>query len=180
MKKQMRILLLGLMCVLLPMWVWADDTQKDAMNLLITEQQVPAKQYLYSRHIIETVEEVNRLEWLHTRRLQKRLASLQLKQVAPIEYHLVFESPMYLDIAIPIDKLPSSPGEDSYKQTEPFKCLSMTFNGSPLDASEQWAVVQAEVTKRGFVWSKQNREIVVNREGFDAQQYVTELQVGIE
>ncbi len=155
----------------------ADSATKD---LQIVEKTVPANQYLYTRHMIENVEEVTRLEWLYGRKLPKRLTALDLTATGPIEYHLVFGTPMYLDIAIPIEQLPVDPGEDSYKQTLPFKCLAMVFKGSPLEASEQWSVLQAELANRGLEWNRQNREIAVNREGFDAQQHVTELQVGIQ
>ncbi len=184
-------LLAGCLAGLLPMasGFSQDDapagSDGDGIRSSISEKTVPAQYYLYSRHVIESVAEVNRIEWLHGPKLSKHAAALGVQQSGPIEYHVVEADSMYVDVAIPVAVAPTADsdapaGDEQYKLTEPFRCLSLVFTGSPIAASEQWSVLRSELESRGYVWSGENRELVVNREGFDAQQYVTELQVGIE
>lgn len=154
--------------------------QTEAGAVAITEQKVPPTDFLYSRHSIEAIEDVNRIEWVHGPKMQKRAAALGITPAGPIEYQVVTGGePMYVDVAIPVDEIPAAPGDDLYKTTQPFHCLSLVYTGSPIDASEQWQVLMDELAARALRWSGENRERIINREGFDSSKHVTELQVGI-
>lgn len=154
----------------------AADGGTDAAIVLKT---VPAKHYLFSRHPIDSIDDVTRVEWAFGPRTVKQARSLGLEETGGVEYHVVLRAPMHVDVAVPIARIPPGGNTTLYKTTSPFECLAFVHTGSPLDLAEPWARLQRAVTQRGYAASGETREIIVSREGFDASRHVTELQAGI-
>ena len=140
---------------------------------------VPARQYLYSRHPLAAVEDITRIEWVQGPRLLRQLKALGLEAAGGLEYHVTLAAPMRVDVAVPVAQVPAGADPALFKTTAPFDCLALRYTGSPLNLAGQWALLQQEVEKRGLAWTRENREVLVSREGFDAMKHVTELQAGV-
>lgn len=157
-----------------------DDAKAAAQTQpTIERKSVPPRHYFYSRHAVASLDEVTRIEWAHSPRVLKKARSLGLEASGGLEYHVYFRQPMYVDVALPVARIPPDADMSQYKTTASFDCLSLVFTGSPLDLAAQWARVQQEIATRGHSWSEENREVLISREGFDATRHVTELQAGI-
>lgn len=154
----------------------AADTEAAPAIVLKT---VPAKHYLYSRHPIASIDEVTRIEWAFGPKIVKQARALGVEEAGGVEYHVILRAPMHVDVALPVARIPPDGDMALFKTTLPFECLALVYTGSPLDLAEPWARLQRAVTQRGYAASGETRELIVNREGFDASRHVTELQAGI-
>jgi len=135
---------------------------------------------------------VGPIEWTVVPRIKRTLKGLGYEDIPPIEYHVSFEgenitdvnvaryAARVIEVAVPIDKQPEELGKFTLKQATAFKCLSLAFKGSPTESGKYWTQLYEEAKAKKYITSGENREVAVERSGYDATKYVTELQLGIQ
>jgi effector-binding domain-containing protein len=124
--------------------------------------------------------------------MKRALKQIGIDPPPPFEFHVRFAQDKIADvnaaryaarklrISVPVDREVEEIPPFTSRRSPEFRCLSFVYRGSPLDSGEQWEKLYAEAKTRNLTSSGENREIELDRKGYNAANYVTELQLGIK
>lgn len=122
---------------------------------------------------------------LVARDLFKEVAAQDLTVTGPMHWHYFGfsgdESKTFtLEIALPIADLPQEyDGRFHFKRTEPFRCVTITHEGSWYELPKSYGKLMEFVAKKNLTTNSINRELYINVDFRDSEANVTEIQIGI-
>jgi len=82
-------------------------------------------------------------------------------------------------IVLPIKARREQPVAFSYFESAPFTCACLDYRGSMADIGTGWGRLMDSVMQSGLSVTDQCREVYTTWLGFDSEENITELQVGV-
>ncbi|MDJ0723230.1 MAG: GyrI-like domain-containing protein [Desulfobacterales bacterium] len=146
-------------------------------------KQIPARNYYYAATEL-TVAGIPAFADKTFEPLFQSAGENQLEIVGPTEFIYLNAGgdptkPFRLIIGLPVRAPQSSPDAFGFLETPPFECLSEDFAGPMQHIGRAWYDLFRQVQDAGYLPGNQGREVYKDWQAFDAEDNVTELQMGI-
>ncbi len=146
-------------------------------------KQVPSRIYHYAATEL-TMAEIPAFGEATVEPLYQSAQKNQLEIIGPTEFIYLNTSgdparPFQLIIGFPVTAMKSSVDEFGFLETTPFECLAVDFKGAMRNIGQAWEDLVRQVTEAGYLLANQGREVYKDWHAFDADDNVTELQMGI-
>ena len=151
-------------------------------------KQIPARIYHYAATEL-TIAEIPAFGEETVEPLFQSAQKNQLDIVGPIEFIYLNSSgnpaqPFQLIIGIPVTAMNGTAMQADadgfgFLETPPFECLAVDFRGSMRYIGQAWKDLVDQAREAGYLFANQGREVYKDWHAFDAEDNVTELQMGI-
>ena len=87
--------------------------------------------------------------------------------------------PFQLIIGLPVRSEKTNTDAFGFLETPPFECLSVDYKGPMQNIGQAWKDLLRQVLEAGYLPANQGREVYKDWHAFDAEDNVTELQMGV-
>ncbi len=146
-------------------------------------KQIPARIYHYAAAEL-TIADIPGFAEETVEPLYQSAQKNQLDIVGPSEFIYLNTSrdparPFQLIIGMPVTAMKSSVVGFGFLETPPFECLCVDFRGSMRNIGQAWEDLVSQAHEAGYLLANQEREVYKDWHAFDAEDNVTELQMGI-
>lgn len=148
----------------------------------VSVKQIKPINFLYFR--VETrVEELNKFISV-AKDLFREAVAKDLHVTGPVHWHYFGftdpAKPFTLEISLPVDRVVADyDGIFHFKRTQPFKCVSLTHEGSWLELPDTYQKAFQFIGEHHLVPNGAHRELYINADFTDLDANVTEVQIGV-
>lgn len=155
------------------------------MSASVEIKEVPPTIFVVSSHDDVTIPEIPTISRNEVDQMVAAIAAVGAVPVAPVTfiYHGADGTPttkFQLDIAFALAaKPPETPAPYEVVELPAFRCVATDYVGPMPEIMRGYALLFAELEHQGLVHSGESREIYRKWIGFESEDNVTELQVGV-
>jgi effector-binding domain-containing protein len=148
-------------------------------------KDVPPTIFVVSSHDAVTIPEIPTISRNEVDQMVEAIAAVGAAPVAPVTfiYHGADgtrETRFHLDIAFPLAAKPAAAPEPYDVQEKPaFRCLSTDYVGPMPEIMRGYALLFSEMKEQGLAYTGESREVYRKWIGFESEDNVTELQIGV-
>ncbi len=146
-------------------------------------KQIPARIYFFAAGEL-TAAEIPAFADKTVEPLFQSAQENQIEIVGPSEFIYLNAGgdpakPFQLIIGLPVRAPTSTADAFGFLETPPFECLSVDYTGPMPNIGRAWEDMLRQVLDAGYLPANQGREVYKDWHAFDAEDNVTELQMGI-